>query len=409
MNILSQSALRESWFHVLCALAVLSGMSIGLFTLLMSTYMAELGSNVMTIGANATIYFLALGMVAIFVGRLIQSWGLRLVMVLGFIITALAAVIIPFSSSITAWFALRALMGAGVACFTVGAQTYLNHNCPDDNRAFLAGIYGLFFAIGLGFGPLLGPQLYAVSPILAFWVGSLLVFSGVLLTLGGIPATSISKSLYRSTIVGHIIKPLYAVFTYGFAEATFFSLYSVFLLRQGYSVVEMGWAFSVFVIGGIISTVPVTRMGDVFGKLLVLQWCLLVGLFSIGGLLLFDSYSATLGFSLLVGGSVGPVYALALAIVGELLAQEDLPLGSSWFTASFSVGSAAGPLLTALVIHYFGWEHIFTAVLSLFFCLLFYLLFQSQQRGGTRSNAVEIQVTSRERSSRNLKGFIEKE
>jgi MFS family permease len=359
-----------SWLMALYSVSLLSGVSLGLFSILISAFMEEAGVDSMWIGANATIYFFFLGLGAPLIERAVRCYGTRSVMVAGLLLTATVTPLFPLTHGLVVWFVVRALMGLGVCCYTVAAQIALNHFAPTEHRATVTGAYAFAFAVGLALGPVLGPSIYAISPQLAFIIGAGVVMSGVGVVLWAVPSMSVTSSPRRVSVLRKITLPLHGVFAYGFAEASLFALYSVFLLRQGYDVQQMGLAFSSFVVGSLISTLPVTRLGDHWGKEPVLHGCVCVGVLSVLGLGLVEDFLLTLTLSFIAGGSLGPVYALTLAIIGGALSSKELPSGSAWFTASFSLGATVGPLLTALTMRFCGDQYIFTLTIIVFGLLI---------------------------------------
>ena len=154
------------------------------------------------------------------------------------------------------------------------------------------------------------------------------------------------------------------------AEATLITLYPVFLLHQNYSVEQMGLTLSIFVLGSILSTVPVTNFADSLGKVQVLSTCIFVGVLASLGLTFIDNYGLILMFSMLAGASVGPVYPLCLVLVGEQVSYKDLSSGTALFTTTYSLGNAAGPILSSLMMEMLGNRFIFSVFIPLYIFLL---------------------------------------
>jgi MFS family permease len=132
----------------------------------------------------------------------------------------------------------------------------------------------------------------------------------------------------------------------------------------------MGYAFSIFVVGGVVSTFPVTNLADRFNKVRVFFIILWFELLSTLGLVIVEKYQLTLLFSFFVGVGLGPVLPLCLALLGEKLSKDELPSGSALFTTTYSFGSAAGPILSSIMINYFGSRNIFSLCIPLYTILL---------------------------------------
>ena len=354
-------------------LSLLFGIALGLFNPLMSTFMEQQQVSQIWIGINSTVYFLAIAIATPFVNRLLRQRGSRWILLLGLLVMGLSASSFPLTSQLPLWFILRIGMGFGVSCFFIAGQTALNHFSHESNRTKVSGIY--FLALGLGFiiGPTLGPQFYNVSPQLAFLMGGMVVMSAF-----GIVwcyfREKLTRSTSSSTLLLPLIKqfkfPIHGVFVYGMAEATLITLYPVFLLHQNYSVEQMGFTLSIFVLGSLLSTVPVTNLADSLGKIKVLSACIFVGILASLGLTFIDNYGLILMFSMLAGASIGPVYPVCLALIGEQVISKDLSAGTALFTTTYSLGNAAGPILSSLMMEMLGNRFIFSAFIPLYILLL---------------------------------------
>jgi MFS family permease len=361
----------------LCMVSFLAGVAMGLFNPLISTLMAQHHISDVLIGANSTLFFLFVLLAAPCSTYLQRHLGARATMASGLLLSAASAVQIPLYNDLFAWFALRAAMGVGVGLYMISGQTALNQLAHESRRAVLNGCHALAFGVGLGSGPLVGAALYEVSPILAFAVGAGLMLLGLPGVLAFLPLLRSTTPRFQSSLLRTLSVPLHGVFAYGVAEATLMSLYPVFLLRQGYSVGQIGLAFSVFVAGGILSTLPLTRLADRSGCERVLFGCALIGVLSTTVLVQAKSILLVTVLSFVAGASLGPVFAVSLALLAQLLPRDQMPAGSALFTTAFSLGSMIAPMSVALIMQYFGRGHIFSLAMALFAVLSLRLLGQS--------------------------------
>jgi MFS family permease len=358
---------------ILYALSFLFGTALGLFNPLMSTFMEQQQVSRLWIGVNSTVYFLAIAIGTPIVENLLRQIGIRRILLVGLSLMALSAPLFPLTTQLGVWFSLRIVMGLGVCCVLVGGQTALNSFSHESNRSQVSGLY--FLAMGLGFilGPAIGPRFYNISPQLAFLLGGGVVLSALALIWCSLPQRLTLPSPSRPFFF-HLLKklkfPIHGVFSYGLAEATLIALYPVFLLNQNYSVEQMGYTLSVFVIGSLLSTFPVTLLADRFGKVRMLSISICIGLIASVGLVVFDSYQLILFFSLLAGASIGPVYPICLALLGEQISKEELAAGIALFTTTYCLGNAAGPLLSSLMMEVVGSRHIFSACIPIYVFLL---------------------------------------
>jgi len=354
----------------LYAVALLAGLATGLYNPLISVFLEQRGAATTLIGANASTFFAGVILGAPLVTRLLGRAGIRRTLTLGLLLTAAAAALFPWQSGSLGWFLVRGAMGLGMAFVMVGGQTALNHVAPEQHRALVNGLWGLCFGVGLMVGPLLGPWLYGLSPALAFSGGAGLLALGAGLLALGLPALRVVPERPRLELLRRVSLPLHAVLAYGFAEASLICLYPVFLLHQNLGPEQGGFALAAFVVGGILGTLPATHLGDRLGHGRVLATCVATGVVATALLMALTDSRLALACAVLAGGSLGPVFPLALAMLGARLSRAELAAGSALFTTAFSVGCIAGPWLSALAMLELGEHHLFTPAILLFTLLL---------------------------------------
>ncbi|NEO94420.1 MAG: MFS transporter [Moorea sp. SIO3G5] len=364
----------------LYAVAFLSGLSLGLFNPFVSTLMAQHGIDDVWIGANSTVYFLVIALGTPIVAKMLRRIGLRGTMILGFALMGLSAPLFPLTTNLSLWFIIRTVMGFAVCLYLVSGQTALNYFCNDSNRSIVNGLEALCFSLGFGIGPVIGSAFYDVSPRITFSLGSLLVLSGIAVVLIGLPEKSVSFKQPRLAVFKKIKLPLQGAFAYGFSVATLVSLYPVYLLRNDYGVEEIGYTFSVFIIGGLLATVPVTHLADRFSKSKVLLGSVCMVVLSVLGLSLLDNVMATKVFAFVAGASMSPIFPLSRALIGAKLSTEKLPSGTALFTAIYSAGCTAGPILSSLAMKYWGDRYIFSLMLAIFVIFMVRLMRNQKKR-----------------------------
>ncbi len=359
----------------LYAVAFLSGLSLGLFNPFISTLMTQQGVSDFWIGANSTVYFLATALGTPMVAILLQRIGLRKTMIIGFAFMGIIAPIFPLTNNLFLWFVLRTLMGCAVCLYLISGQTAINYFCTDSNRATVNGIDALCFSLGFGLGPLIGAAAYDLSPRITFSLGSLIILSGILITLVGLPEKSIRFKRLNFRVFKRIKLPLQGAFSYGVAIASLVSLYPVFLLRQQYAVAQIGYTFSAFILGGLLATIPVTYLADRWDRIRILWLSTIIIVLSVLGLSLTENLLLVKLLAFVTGAAMSPIFPLALAIIASQLPERELPSGSGLFTTAYSVGCSLGPILSGAAMQYLGNRHLFSPMLLTFIILGFFLTF----------------------------------
>jgi MFS family permease len=378
MNVKSSSQFITSPWRkdlvVLYAVALLAGTAVGLFNPMLSLSMKEAGFTDIVIGTASSLFFVGIIVIAPMAGYVARRYSLRKVLAIGLAVAGIGSALFPMAQSLEHWILFRLVLAAGVGFYLIGGQSAVNTLAPEKNRSLISGLYALSFGFGMGVGPM-GTAIFSAEPQWAFYACALILSLGVPLVMFGLPSER-SKSLIpleRSQIRQMGI-PMHAVFAYGVAESILLSLFPIAMVDRGLTVAEMSIAFSIFVLGGLISTLPVTKLADIYGQERVLASCAATGVLGSLTMALSSSTATTMVASILTGAALGPVFALALAIVGRLLPTEQLPAGSAIFTIAFCVGSAIAPFFAALLISEWGSKHLFTLSSILFASLLIRIL-----------------------------------
>lgn len=346
--------------RTLYGVSALAGAAAGLFNPLTSALLTQRGVPTLLIGVTQSVFFLC-----VMLGAPLARWGVRrhgarAVIAAGLLLTAVAALQIPLAGSPQGWMAARAAMGFGLALYMVGGQTSLIALAREDRLGLASAVHALAFGVGLGIGPLAGAILYDVAPLWAFMGGAGLLLLAVPLVLRALPGLRLDAPAPRYGLLRRLGVPLYAVFAYGVAEATLLTMYPVVLLQRGHAVADIGVAFAAFVGGGLLSALPFSYLADRTGREKVLAHLSVAGAASTAALVYADGAMLVVGLSLMAGASLGPVYAIALALTGQRLEPKDLAAASALFTVAFSLGSLIAPWLCAVVMQRYGAEHVFT-------------------------------------------------
>lgn len=358
--------------------AFLSGISLGLFNPFISTLMKEKGYNNIVIGANSTLYFFVIAAGTTIVASILRQIGLRKTMMLGFLLMGITAPLFAFTTQLSFWFIIRGVMGLACCLYLISGQTAINYFCNDQNRAMVNGLDALAFSLGFGIGPIMGAVAYNLSPKITFLLGSGLILSGIVVVFFGLPEKTVKFQKPNFSIIQKLKLPLQGAFAYGFSVATLVSLYPLFLLEQNYGIERMGLIFGLFILGGLISTVPITHLADKMGKVKVLVGSVIIVIVSVFGLSLIENPMITPFLAFVSGVGMSPIFPLSLALIGSTVTLNELSSGSAVFTSIYSAGCTAGPILSAIVMTMMGTRYIFSLMLVIF--VLFLLSLSQSQK-----------------------------
>jgi DHA1 family tetracycline resistance protein-like MFS transporter len=322
-----------------------------------------------TVGLLFASYSIMQLIAAPVLGRLSDRHGRRPVLLLSIIGTGIGFLILGFANTLWMLFAGRILDGLTGGNIST-AQAYIADVTTKEDRAKGMGLVGAAFGLGFIFGPAIGGVLSRWGIHVPFLFAAALCFANAILLFFTLPETVNRKPFgdraSRESRLTQVFKSLkeprlaflitiYFLFIVAFSiMTTSFSLYTMF--RFGYDAQHNGYLFayvgliSVIVQGGLIGKL-VKRFGEL--PLILVGACFFaVSLFAVP----FVSPSSGGLLALLVGGGV---FALgnslatpaltSLASKSAGVTEQGTVLGV--MHSSASLARAAGPSLTALLIH----------------------------------------------------------
>jgi MFS family permease len=261
------------------------------------------------------------------------------------------------------WFYLiRMAQGFGSACLFVPTESAINVLSSPEKRGTNMGLYATVFALGMALGPPIGAWLYEVNRVIPFISCFIVSLISIVIIWVGFEDTHVYKKssyLGLKELAGVIKIPLLAALCYAIVEVSVIGFLSLYLKELHITSTALGFIFTLFGIGGIISPYPVGKAADRFGKVNLL--CIL------GGLLVlvtfsFNFISSYLGIAFLIFGVgivAGGLYPISLSLIADLIPADKMGSGNAAFSLSFGVGCILGPLATGWVMDLMGISHLF--------------------------------------------------
>ncbi|NNE11003.1 MAG: MFS transporter [Ilumatobacter sp.] len=142
----------------------------------------ELGSGEFGVGLAVATFAAAAVVARPFLGRLIERFGRRALMMAGALTAAAAGALLGLSTELWHVLVLRAFMGLGEAALFVGAATLIADLSPPNRRAEAASYFSVAVYGGIGFGPtigewVLGEDRYTLTFVVAAAFSALAAFT----------------------------------------------------------------------------------------------------------------------------------------------------------------------------------------------------------------------------------------
>jgi MFS family permease len=351
---------------VLCAASACWAFSFGLEAPLASLWLRDHGYDDAIIGRNTSTYYLGIALAAGLVPWTMRRWG-RASVVFGTLASGVTVMAFPFRDGLPWWFAFRLLNGFAGALSLIPMETLVNNNAQPDQRARHFAYYAVCVAVGIAAGELVGMQMYAGAPYLAFLVGGAAALLAAAVLVAGLRWPVLAEEPRQHNTPLDFRRNLLcfgSAWSQGYLEGGMVSLLPVYLLAVGFSDKAAGWLLGGIMIGVILFQVPLAWVADRVGRGLVLLACYAVTGAALVLLLFFPGAVWLTVLLVLAGACSGAFYPLGLALLGERMPPAAVPRASAWFLAINCVGSVTGPAVIGEAMNRFGDQAMFWAGLA---------------------------------------------
>jgi MFS family permease len=309
------------------------------------------------------------------IGRLIERYGRRAVMVGGGLLAAGSGVLYGYVESLPPLLVLRALSGVGEAALFVGAATLVADLSPDNRRAEGASYFSVAVYAGIGIGPIIGETVldsHGLRPAFTIAAAFAVIASAVSLAL---PARVVPE-----TPIGHPVQPPNGpngMIAIDIDQSRRHPFVHRAALGPGVVLAAGMAAFAVFpaFLPDYSRSLGLSGSGGLFA--LYSAVCLVLRV--VGAKLperLGPRTSVTLAFTLLgvsltllaaiaetwalwaaaalIGTGMAFMYPSLMALTVDRASEEDRPRAISSFTMFFEVGTAVGGLALGAIADSFG-------------------------------------------------------
>jgi MFS family permease len=338
------------------------------------------------IGLMASAIFIGMAIGAPGVGKLIERFGIKPVLLSGLTVSGVLMVILAFFTSVPIWIALRFALGITFGAVIISSEVLINLVSGDDNRGRNLGLYAFAFSFSLMITPV---ALWLVT----FGTGVPFIFGGLAcLTAAFAMRTTIRVDRRDTSAEPSLVQRLFTRislslmtnFVAGFMEGSLIALIPLYALREGFNPAQTGILLSAFMIGHGGGPPFIGMLADRIGLRRVLALVYLLGI-AVFVIIVAGTFRMGLAVPLMLAGmSVGALYPLAVGIIGERLPSQDLPRGNAMITAAYGMGSILGPLLPSIIMHVTAPRSLFIISAFLYVVVLIVMRLQSRQKSSGR-------------------------
>ncbi len=365
------SAYSRPVFLLLCGLLLLT-ISIAVLNTLVPLWLSHEQLPTWQVGLVSSSYFTGNLLGTLIAGGLIKRFGFNRSYYFSCFLFAVATAGLALSMSFWSWIGARFVAGVGCALIWVVVESALMRSGTVKNRGQLLAAYMIMYYIGTVVGQLLvgtvPTSLFSVLP----WVTSLIVLAMLPLLFAHLenqdseePRHSVLPMFRRRNarlgINGCIIS--------GIVLGSLYGLMPLFLAHQGMSDADVGYWMALLVSAGIIGQWPVGRLADRYGRLMVLRiqiFCVILG-----SIAMLSGYA--MAPTLFILGCAGfTLYPVAMSWACEKVSSEELVAMNQALLMSYTLGSLAGPTMTAMLMQSYSDRLLFVmiAVVSLVYLVM---------------------------------------
>ena len=247
------------------------------------------------------------------------------------------------------WVVIRLLAGASITGMFTTVESWLNLSIADAVRGRVFSIYILIQLSGLATGQLL---------ISARGAGEEMLFLFSALVIG------ISAWAYRTESIEHPVveaprhislmqmirrSPMgsMCIALSGFSWAGLMASGPATLQMLGLSDIDKSIFMALAVLSGMASQFPAGWLADHWDRRLVLLALSATAMLAALAPLMTTGTPVLFGFAIVFGAATFPLYAVGVARVSEVLAQDERTSASAWMIIVFDIGAVVAPLVLA--------------------------------------------------------------
>ncbi len=231
-----------------------------------------------------------------------------------------------------------------------------------NDRGKNMGIFGVFLALAMGLGPMIGGIIASIDVFMPYWVAAFLSLLVLPLTLFGLDdpvfikkRVSLKQSIMSAKEYPKLVVPCLFNFIDRLHMGFILTALPLFLFQVlGLSESLRGMALGLFAIPFIILQYPMGKISDKYGR----YKQLVIGSAIYGIILSILGFAGSFGFIYLViilillGVFSGITSPASMALVGDSVEQDESAMAMGFFNFVGNMGIVIGPIVLGLLLIY---------------------------------------------------------
>ncbi len=340
---------------LLAAIGFVSQVGISVMLPLLPLYATELGAPPIVLGLLTSAFAVTNAFGQLGAGFLSERWGARRLMTAGLALYGTMNALIATAATAAWLLTWRTSAGLGGGAMIVSERIYLAQSIEPARRAFANGIISAAQSAGTVAGPAFGGFAAAIGGLRAPFV-IVAVTSGVAL-VGTLFLPSRGRAASQAETDDAPAEPLHVgpLAALLFANLALLASYGGFITtyaplattRLGWSILEVGIAFSFFGAGSILLGPALAHLADRVGRRPVATLAP-IALTGFGlGLVIGLPMAAVYGLAVLAGGGLTAFSASWYALLADTASERRLGRTFGIINALSTLGIVAGSLIAA--------------------------------------------------------------
>ncbi|MBM7645183.1 MFS family permease [Scopulibacillus daqui] len=373
-------------FYLLVATVFISGVTQGMLMPLISILLEDSGTSSTLNGLNAAALYIGVLVASPFMEKPTFRFGFKPMLMIGLLTDMIAIFLFPFWENFWFWFLLRFIIGIGDNMLHFSAQVWIMETSSPKKKGRDIAIYGFSFGLGFAVGPLM-PRLLTYSIFYPFFIValvSLVILIFMLFLKNDFPDAHFHDQPQEFGIMKRYKKVILlgwagfiTTFGFGFLESSLHGNFPVFALRHGLNIDDISTLLPAFVVGGLLTQMPLGSLGDRIGRARLILITTFFGTLSFAAAaFIYQSFIGLVIIFVIAGMFIGSLYSLGMTFISDLLPKSLIPLGNILASVAYGLGSMFGPLIGGTLIRTPGGGFFFgiTGVIFIVFfsCLIHY-------------------------------------
>jgi MFS family permease len=289
---------------------------------------------------------------------LARRYGSRRVALGAAFLTSAVIMCYPLLPNLGAWFALRFVQGATVACLFALSEAWVVKFAKGAMRARIVGAYATVISASFGLGPLV-IKLFGIEGWTPFAAGAIVLIAAMLpiSLVDDRTASETDREEGHASIFNFAPKApllLLAIGVHSIFDGAVLSLLPVYAVKNGYEERTAALLITAFSLGNVFFQIPIGWLADRTTKAGTMAACVV----SLTILLVLVPVAigtpAIWPLVTLIGAAGFGIYTIGLAILGDRFTGIDLVAGTAAFSLMWGSGALLGTTGAGWAMDRFG-------------------------------------------------------